>query len=741
MRRSIAAVTVAVLGAGAFIAACGSGSDADMPSATGVALPVELPARDRHVTPRLRADPAAPQIPTTPELLAQALVAGTVRVEDCEAADLATAAEHVFDDVGCEPDEAELIARLDVVRRMGRDGAGAVGRVIAAAERTEVTAIAAHAALDAIDPEKTLRVPVYLANSFNFSGAIVATDGLWDIGPTVIPTLIDVLDGRVEGCASTVAEVLDQFGPEAVAALPALRRVARGGDEADARAAAAALWHVSAGTEVVVEPLVRAMREDPALLDEFVAARPPVGAELAPLLASSDGDVRVYAALLLAEITPETDGILPVLLAERGSGSQWFFDRRTRAIDRLPPSVTQDVPKLAAMLTGTAIEAEWAATALARTGDRVNALPALRAAFTKGPRPDVLPAVAKAVVSFGSDQADLVLDTLVARLGEQREVRSSTCHGGFTRAPRVEIGVPWAAECLGDLGATAAPAVPALVRALDGTAIVGESIDALARIGAPAVGSLRAALADPSVAVRGSAAAALLRIEPSAADAASALAAALASKEHTHHWAWISGLGPGHDAMLAAVRAIERDGHPNLRVAAARAECRITGEARPLVAVIASVLATDTNQSYAAIQAIRDLGPGARDAVPALARWIEREERIDADTADLLVSLGPDAALAVPALARIVATGLDHDVKQACRALTAIGPGAADAVPALVGRLQRAHRWPENRALESLGAIGPAAASAVPEVRRWLRCYWRSTRVAAAAALAKIEGR
>lgn len=64
----------------------------------------------------------------------------------------------------------------------------------------------------------------------------------------------------------------------------------------------------------------------------------------------------------------------------------------------------------------------------------------------------------------------------------------------------------------------------------------------------------------------------------------------------------------------------------------------------------------DTGVRLAAIQALGELGPVSRDAVPLLVRTLsERNDAIRQAAIRALGSMGPDAAQAAPALRKVVA--------------------------------------------------------------------------------------
>lgn len=134
----------------------------------------------------------------------------------------------------------------------------------------------------------------------------------------------------------------------------------------------------------------------------------------------------------------------------------------------------------------------------------------------------------------------------------------------------------------------------------------------------------------------------------------------------------------------------------------------------------------------AAIKRLQVMGPGGRDALPALIQVLEdadqgeREAYAGLRAAMALAAIGPDAHPAVPALVDAVERGsagtepmvegdIPHDPLRvhACDALVKIGPTS---VPALIDLLANDNPHVRLRAIDALGRIGPEADSAVPQL-------------------------
>jgi HEAT repeat protein len=732
-------------------------------------------------------------LPDDPLELARRLVDGSIAPEAVPAERAAEVAVHVLS-VGQETAEDDLLRRLDVLRRLGPAASSEIEDVVACGGLNDVTTIAARATLEAIDPERTLRIEPFLREAAVEQKHGMNPDwGLWSAGPAVVPRLVEVL-GVTEGeswrTALDAAEVLAEFGPDAAAAIPALRAAMhdteRGSRLRDA--ATEAVLRVSEGREPPLEEAVPwiVARED--LRELVVAARPFLDAELAGLLTHETNEVRAAAARLLAERAPETPGIAEALAAGLTLEDRDDAADCRRALVAMGPRAAPTIPALVALLDHPGVsERGRAIEVLGSVGDRETALPALRAALADPENGVLRDDLGRALVLYGPEQAGVLLPVLAAALAEEHTLGR---RGGF----RTVRGWWWAAERLGDLGAAAAPQIAALIDALDeGSGADDHASAALVKLGGPAVeplaaavaerareerrigaaatlgrmgptargalGALRGAFTDPSPQVRVAAAFAVVRIEPPATDAPAVLAAALVDQRTprdpaaerepqvpTYRWYYdrqrlwesLGALGPAHHAALPAVRAAQSDPDGSIRVTACEAERRITGDATALVAECVRQIESRLHPS-SALDALAGAGPEARNALPALERLLRDQPARVFEAKEALAAADPGGRVFVASLAQLVATGTDSEVERACEALAKLGPAAAPVVPALVAKLERICTWPQQTVVEALGAIGPAAAPAVPQIRLRLDEFYAETRAAAREALRRID--
>jgi HEAT repeat protein len=152
-----------------------------------------------------------------------------------------------------------------------------------------------------------------------------------------------------------------------------------------------------------------------------------------------------------------------------------------------------------------------------------------------------------------------------------------------------------------------------------------------------------------------------------------------------------------------------------------------------------------------AAESLGDIGPPARDAIPALMEALKRDGSMNADPKSALEvpgaavrALARIGASAVPALVQLLRSDgkLSHRLS-AASALREMGPVGREAVPALVAELQRASdRGGQNyrqAVIEALGAMGPSAREAVPLLNSCLQDQDAQTREIARRALESIQ--
>jgi HEAT repeat protein len=115
----------------------------------------------------------------------------------------------------------------------------------------------------------------------------------------------------------------------------------------------------------------------------------------------------------------------------------------------------------------------------------------------------------------------------------------------------------------------------------------------------------------------------------------------------------------------------------------------------------------------AAVSALREMGPAAVDAVPALTEELD-DKSIRLEVLYALAGMGPSAKAAVPALTELLKTATGYDQLLAAQALWKIDENVDLVVPALIRALNDPFMPIRRDAADALGEIGPRARAAIP---------------------------
>jgi HEAT repeat protein len=340
------------------------------------------------------------------------------------------------------------------------------------------------------------------------------------------------------------------------------------------------------------------------------------------------------------------------------------------------------------------------------------------------------------------------------------------------------------AQTLGRIGPEAAPAVPALARALTSefAHVRQAAADALSAIGEasePTVPALILLLADWNAGVRQAAAKALARVGRAAELAGAALVQLLADRDDEVREAAVEALaqaGPGTVPLLQDFLRLadsrQLEGWLRAKVTAAdwcanaaehltqggtvqisyRRDDPVIEDVRrePVKALrnlgwcfqqaVEDHLRMETTRA-AAVKVLGKIGPAACAAVPTLVEALaDKSGRVRSGAARSLGQVGAPARAAFPALVRALADGSEPVRKAAAEALATLDPAwASDAAVqgAVAGLVER---------LKQRGDVGQAAgkalvcigASCVPALVNALGAEDRTQREAAATALGRI---
>jgi HEAT repeat protein len=558
-------------------------------------------------------------------------------------------------------------------------------------------------------------------------------------GGEVFDPLPVALASALEDSSSAVrvkaAQALEQIGRPARLAVPSLVRATRDSDPGVAGAACRALGRM----------------DDPAAVREL-AARVLSGAE----------EVRLSAAEALVRLGPLARPAVPLLVpglldpdtapAVRGVLRRLGPDAvagLTRALSDTNPLLRREIALELASL------GSWARAAV----------PELQATL-KDVHPEV--ALAGTVVLNGGSGAPLAT---VAACGLHEAIQ-----GDAARAVAI---------ALASIDPKAAGhALPVLVASLQTTSFLrwesALALGGLATDGGPAVPALIALLEkEPTSTAQALAARALYRMKPS--EEVEPTLRRLLRKALPEKGTAVSGslqvpigcililgrLGPGAAPAVPDLRKALQV--PALRPYAALALARIDrSSADECVQGLAADL-DETNPAArsAALAALLDIGPPAREALPAL-RGILRDPELVSEGLEVVANVGPAGALLVPDLIGLLSDrnrrvaeragevlaglgaagvpGLTGALNSpnptlragAARVLGQLGSVGRSAVPSLLAALDDADPGVRLSAAEALGGIGPAAAPAVEALRGWLSHFETDDRRQAALALGRI---
>jgi len=290
----------------------------------------------------------------------------------------------------------------------------------------------------------------------------------------------------------------------------------------------------------------------------------------------------------------------------------------------------------------------------------------------------------------------------------------------------------WASVALAEIGAAAAPAVPALQAGV----AEGEpeermqSIMALAAIGEasrPAIGEIAKALDAQETSLRFAAAFALGRLKAKEADAALEKAATDADPLLAAIASWARArIHPDDEQLVAA--AVEKltaglaSGKPAVQTAAISAISDLAGsiddatEKRLADEFVRLLSSPEADVREAAAAALVREGPLAVDALEkSLA-----DPDVRGIAMEILTAIGPVSKGALDSFLKALADPDPSHRGDAAIAIAAVGPDAADAVPALQAMLTSTDGPPGLRyaAAYALGRIGAAAKPAAADLQK-----------------------
>jgi HEAT repeat protein len=607
------------------------------------------------------------------------------------------------------------------------------------------------------------------------------------MGSAAVPALVEAL--KQEGGNKEAATVLGLIGPRAADAVPALMEVLKDRHTpADRREAAAfALGRIGTPAADIVPALIAALKDEKPEVrqraaDALAWIGPPAREAVAALVAAiKDDDDKVAAAACQALAHTGDAGATQALFAASRSERGPVANAAGLALWQMGPAAKNVVPALVALLKDPPKETERVRAVLQVLGPV--AVPDLAAAL-KDSEPGVRQAAAEVLTAIGPVAREAVPALTDALKDTVPNVRLAAAvalaHLDPTRAREAVRLLADATDnaeavaALADVGTEARAAVPALIAALKhkDQAVREGARRALASIGTPAVTALIDTLKGENGDVSTLAAEALSMVHPRPREAVPALRDAL-KKDPSRVEAAVAlvRIDPKQAGEVVPVLIEElKTEDQKRRLAAIHALRQIGAASKPAVHVLVERL-KERELATPVLDALCEMGPAARDAVPALLALLREPGQEDsaglvgealarvgapvlADVVPLLqnsdvrfrryatvvlASLGPQAKEAVPSVI-LALEDSDRDVRAgAAGALQTIGPDAHEAVPALLANLSTYQTQVRGAAVSALGHIGPAAKDARRPLLECLLDPNEGVRYAAALSLGRID--
>lgn len=519
------------------------------------------------------------------------------------------------------------------------------------------------------------------------------------IGKPAVPALTRVLDGGTPKAQQAALQALGAIGPDAAAALPALRAVLadpKAKEESGRerlKAAALALGQFGPAGKEAVPDLIGAVTgwdnysgENPAAI-EALGALGPVAKDAVPVLIEElqrpGGKYhrrRVVAAWALGRIG-DPAALTPLIrMLDRDDNEEQAA--AAAALGGFGPAAADAVPVLTSIVRGF--------------GD-------IRAIFDKGTRE-------RAIEALGAIGRPAVPGLVELLRDPNKDSRRN------------------AALTLARIGPAAAEAVPDLLKMLadkdfDGTA--QSAAAALARIGGPAVPGLIEIARDREAAGRGWAMVALGGVGPAAKDAVPVLTAVLAEKDSWVKADAVTALGRIGSAAESALPQLVAQLHLVDAGLSMRVEAALVRIGRPAIPHLLAAIAEDGglfHQEPACRVLAKLVGPDDDRLVYPLMRMLRYDHpNVRSNAARALTAIGPKAAAARGLLRRQMADTNPILACAAARALIAVAPeDRADAVKVLTKTLQNGYDQDARRfAVRLLGsAAGPDEIALIREAAR-----------------------
>jgi HEAT repeat protein len=427
--------------------------------------------------------------------------------------------------------------------------------------------------------------------------------------------------------------------------------------------------------------------------------------KLVGLLSAKSAELRWHAARALAAMGPKAAEAVPSLAKSLGDSEPLVRAQAAHALGRIGTTdadVLNDLGKLIADSDIRVRRATVGAFKNIRPGPKVS-VPIL-VKVLEDVRPEAKVEAMLAISEAGRDAVPALVEAL-----------------------KNDKARYWACIALGSIGPHAAEAIPALVAQLkcDEPQVRMQAVMALTEIGPGDSGTIAALLPllnDSEYSVRYAATFAMTKIGPAAKAATPALKRNLGDKDTflaaTSAWALArvnDKDSASMDAATAKLVAALKDEEQRTRLIAVKALFDLKPPPEKVAPVLAEALHdSDPEVVHNVIDALASQGEAA---VPRAIKALENE-KLRVPAIMLLRQLGPKAKDAVPALVALAknnrSAALRHEIIDA---LEAIGSASEQSVPTLVEMLGDSDVEVQRGATFALGKIGPAAKAALPAIR------------------------
>jgi hypothetical protein len=482
---------------------------------------------------------------------------------------------------------------------------------------------------------------VLLARFFRSSGYEEAAvdEELTQVADRALPFMVELLTDSEESCRYAAARALARYGPPEAQLAPALAAALNDPSLQVRIQVAPTLAACQPGRKSEAIAALLAVLANPELTSDVCAALSQIGgdavAPLLPLLRQHEGPAQLPSIRALAAIGEPS---LPGLRQELRGPSAAGRSGAARGLGLLAGQAQSAFEDLVAVLDDGTGEVRYSAA---------QALVRIDASRAGAAVPHLVAGLESAEVCVRGEAATML--GLLAQAGHRAEVALPALSKLLTdNAVRLE-----AALAMVEIDASqAAAAAPVLVEALalerskllnaSGTPAVEAIRVALGRIGRVALPALGKLLADPAVCLE----AALAMVEIDAGQAAAAVPVLMEALQRskplempaypasgTFTEALLVALGRiGQPATVAGPLLLQALQSPDesIRASAAVALVRVTPEQTPdavntLLSLLSDVDLQDT--FWRGIDALAQVGPGAREAVPRLEEWLFEEEK------------------------------------------------------------------------------------------------------------------